>query len=61
MLRGVAKYSTKPGRACTQSMWDVVDLFHSESLKNRFSDPNYWPGGEPGDFTISYDKIGARR
>jgi len=35
----------------------VVDLYHSESLKTRFSDdPNNWREGEPGDFTVAYYK-----
>jgi len=33
----------------------VLDRYHSESLKSRFSgESSNWTGGEPGDFTISY-------
>lgn len=37
----------------------IVNLYHSESLKDRFKDEDsfsgWWTGGEPGDFTIIYN------
>lgn len=37
----------------TSQSGSTVDLYRSESLKNRFSDDD-WIGGKPGDFVILY-------
>jgi hypothetical protein len=36
-----------------------VDLYKSEALKTYFAsvkDPNFWKGGEPGNFIVQYRK-----
>jgi hypothetical protein len=41
-------------RTYTSAPANLVDLYHSESLRTRFSKDVEWGGGGPGDFTVSY-------
>lgn len=53
-IRAVSPDDTQFVKAYQTDLGQIVDLFASAWLKDRYQNPDTWVSGEPGQFAVSY-------